>query len=252
MVSAARLVSSGRLAIQPGAGVPPHAKSANVTTAAQVRVDIDATQSRMHIAIIGSGHIGGGLGRAWANKGHSITFGVRDTSDPDLKPLLDETRAKAASIGEAARAAEVVALAMPYGALDAVLDAVGDLAGKVVIDCTNAVVPGMKLKYGFTTSSAEELQKRIPKARVVKSFNAQGAENLANPIYDGVQASNFFCGDDAAARATVKQLVADVGFEPIDVGPLESARLVEPLMMLWMMSSKALGTRDVAFKVLKR
>ena len=139
-------------------------------TAAQVRDDIDATQSRMHIAIIGSGHIGGGLGRAWANKGHAITFGVRDTSDPDLKPLLGETRAKAASIGEAARAAEVVVLAMPYGALDAVLDATGDLAGKVVIDCTNAVVPGMKLKYGFTTSSAEELQKRIPKAHVVKSF----------------------------------------------------------------------------------
>lgn len=206
----------------------------------------------MKIAIIGSGHIGGGLGRAWAKKGHAITFGARDAADPDLKVLLEEIGAKAAGIAEAARAAEVVVLAMPYGALDSVLEAAGDLAGKVVIDCTNAVVPGMKLKYGFTTSSAEELQKRIPKARVVKSFNAQGAENIVDPVYHGVPASNFFCGDDAAARATVKQLVADVGFEPIDVGPLESARLVEPLMMLWMMSSRALGTRDVAFKVLRR
>jgi predicted dinucleotide-binding enzyme len=206
----------------------------------------------MNIAIIGSGHIGGGLGRAWAKHGHAITFGAREIGDPDLKVLLDETGAKAASIQDAARVADVVVFAMPYGALDDVLEATGDLAGKVVIDCTNAVVPGMKLKYGFTTSSAEELQKRIPKARVVKSFNAQGAENIVDPVYDGVAASNFFCGDDAAARATVRQLVTDVGFEPIDVGPLESARMIEPLMMLWMMSSRALGTRDLAFKVLRR
>jgi 8-hydroxy-5-deazaflavin:NADPH oxidoreductase len=206
----------------------------------------------MHIAIIGSGHIGGGLGRAWAAKGHVVTFATRDPRDPDLKVLLDETHAKAATIADAALAADVVVLAMPYGALADVLSSTGELAGKVVIDCTNAVAAGMKLVYGHTTSSAEELQKRIPKARVVKSFNAQGAENLRDPIYGGVAASNFFCGDDAAARAIVKQLVEDVGFEAIDAGPLENARLLEPLMLLWMAASKSLGTRDIAFKVLRR
>jgi 8-hydroxy-5-deazaflavin:NADPH oxidoreductase len=206
----------------------------------------------MQIAIIGSGHIGGGLGRAWAAKGHAVTFATRDPRDPDLKVLLDETHAKAATLADAVHAADVVVLAMPYGALAEVLSATGELAGKVVIDCTNAVAAGMKLVYGHTTSSAEELQKRIPKARVVKSFNAQGAENLRDPVYGGVAASNFFCGDDAAARAIVKQLVEDVGFEAIDAGPLENARLVEPLMLLWMASSKALGTRDIAFKVLRR
>jgi|HubBroStandDraft_6_1064221.scaffolds.fasta_scaffold34227_2 predicted dinucleotide-binding enzyme len=206
----------------------------------------------MHIAVIGSGHIGGGLGRAWASKGHAVSFAARDPRDPDLKILLDETGAKAATIADAVHGAEVVVLAMPYPALDDVLAAAGELAGKIVIDCTNAVVPGMKLKYGFTTSSAEELQKRIPKARVVKSFNAQGAENLVDPVYGGVAASNFFCGDDAAARAVVKQLVADVGFDAIDVGVLENARLLEPLMLLWMAASRSLGTRDVAFKLLRR
>jgi 8-hydroxy-5-deazaflavin:NADPH oxidoreductase len=243
---------SGWLAIQPGAVFAAHAVHANVTTASQRRDDIDANEHRMHIAIIGSGHIGGGLGRAWAAKNHEVVFGAREPGDPDLKVLLDETGAKAATIADSVRGAEAVVFAMPYGALDDVLASAGDLAGKIVIDCTNAVVPGMHLKYGHTTSAAEELQKRIPKARVVKSFNAQGAENLRDPVYAGVAASNFHCGDDAAARAVVGQLVADIGFEAIDAGVLENARLLEPLMLLWMAASRSLGTRDLAFKVLRR
>ncbi len=206
----------------------------------------------MHICIIGSGHIGGGLGRAWRKKGHTVVFGARNPGDAELVALCRETGATAAPVKEALVGATVVVLAMPYGALDDVLAQVGDLAGLVVVDCTNAVAPGFTLKYGHTTSSGEELQKRIPKARVVKSFNAQGAENLANPVYGGVAASNFHCGDDAAARATVGQLVADVGFEAVDVGPLKNARLLEPLMMLWINCANQLGTRDIAFKLLKR
>jgi 8-hydroxy-5-deazaflavin:NADPH oxidoreductase len=229
-----------------------HALHANVTIAMHARETIDANEHRMHIAIIGSGHIGGGLGRAWAAKGHAVVFGAREPADPDLNVVLAETGAKAATIADAIRGAEVVAFAMPYAALDDVLAGAGDLAGKIVIDCTNAVMPGMQLKYGHTTSSAEELQKRIPAARVVKSFNAQGAENLRDPIYGGVKASNFYCGDDAAARKAVGQLVEDVGFEAIDAGPLASARLLEPLMLLWVAASRALGTRDIAFKLLRR
>ena len=85
-----------------------------------------------------------------------------------------------------------------------------------------------------------------------KSFNAQGAENLANPIYDGVRATNFFCGDDVEGKQIVHGLVEDVGFEAIDAGGLSAARLLEPLMLLWMASSRALGTRDIAFKLLRR
>src|SRR4051794_25780956 len=99
----------------------------------------------MQIAIIGNGNIGGGLGKAWTAKGHSITFGERDP----------------ASIRAAVAAAEVVVLAMPWKALDDVLAAAGDLAGKVVIDCTNAVAPGFAgLVHGHTTSAAEELAKK--------------------------------------------------------------------------------------------
>lgn len=209
----------------------------------------------MKIAIIGSGNIGGGLARAWRRTGHDVTFGARNTSDAELTALCSETGARATSVAESVRDADVVVLAMPFGAVDSVLDATGDLAGKTVIDCTNAVErgpQGMTLKFGHTTSSGEQLQARMPRAHVVRSFNAQGAENLATPVYGGVAASNFYCGDDAGAKATVGQLIADVGFEPIDAGPLASARLLEPLMLLWMTTSRQLGTRDIAFKVLRR
>ncbi len=209
----------------------------------------------MNIAIIGSGNIGGGLARAWCKAGHTVTFGARDPGDAELSTLCAVLGARVATIGEAARSADVIALAMPFAALDSVIEATGDLAGKVVIDCTNAVKrgpDGMTLEYGHTTSSGEHVQARLPRAHVVRSFNAQGAENLANPVYGGVAASNFYCGDNADAKRTVAQLISEVGFEAIDAGPLSSARLLEPLMLLWITTSRQLGTRDIAFKVLRR
>ncbi len=206
----------------------------------------------MKIAIIGTGRIGGGLARAWASHGHTIRLGVREPQGSDAGAFAAELGATLHPIGQAAQGADVVTLAMPYSALEAVLEATGNLAGQIVIDCTNAVLPGWSLKYGHTTSAAEELQKRIPEAHVFKSFNAQGAENLANPEYQGVRASNFFCGDDPRGKEILKQLVEEVGFEAVDTGPLQSARLLEPLMLLWITSSQQLGTRDLAFKLLRR
>ena len=206
----------------------------------------------MNVTIIGSGNIGAGLGRPWAKKGHKVTFGTRDLNSFELNALCTEIGAKAALIPAAAASADVVVFAMPFAALDEVLKATGDLAGKVVIDATNAVEAGFTLKYGHTTSAAEELQKRLPKAHVFKSFNAQGAENLENPVYNGVAATNFFCGDDPKGREVVSALVKDVGFEAVDAGPLKNARLLEPLMMLWISCARSLGTRELGFKLLRR
>jgi len=206
----------------------------------------------MKICIVGSGHIGAGLARAWRKHGHEVVFGARSPEDPELVALCREIGATAAPVAGATAGAEVVVLAIPYAALDAVLGEVGALAGRVVIDCTNAVERGMTLKYGHTTSAAEELQKRLPGARVFKSFNAQGAENLASPEYPGGRATNFFCGDDAEGRKLVKQLVEDVGFDAADAGPLKNARLLEPMMLLWVACAQSLGTRDLAFRLLRR
>ena len=188
----------------------------------------------MKIAIIGGGNIGGGLANAWRGK-HEVTIGERG------------------HLAEAVAAAEVVVLAVPAKAIDEVAkEAEGRWAGKVVIDCTNNVAPGMQLAYGHTTSWAEQVAAKLPGAHVCKSFNAQGAENLADPVYGGVRATNFYCGDDAAAKAKVRALVEDVGFEAVDAGGLAAARLLEPMMLLWVSASRSLGTRDLAFKLLRR
>jgi 8-hydroxy-5-deazaflavin:NADPH oxidoreductase len=205
----------------------------------------------MNIAIIGSGNIGGGLGRAWRKREHQVTFGARDPGDAELRTLCAEIGARASSVRDAVAGAEVVALAMPARAADEVI-AAADFTGKLVIDCTNLVGPGMQLVHGHTTSWTEELAKKLPGARVFKSFNAQGAENLADPVYGGVRATNFYCGDDPEGKRIVHQLVEDVGFEAVDAGGLSAARLLEPLMVLWISVSRTVGSRDIAFKLLRR
>ena len=206
----------------------------------------------MRIAIIGSGNIGAGLGRAWAVKGHAVVFGARDPADPELAALLSETGATAETVSEAAASADLVVLALPFSAVPSLVRALPDWTGRIVIDCTNPIGPGFTLLHGHTDSGAEVVARQLPGARVVKSFNAQGAENLANPVYDGTRATNFYCGDDAAAKATVRELIADVGFEPVDVGGLAAARYLEPMTMLWIGTSRVLGSRQLAFKLLRR
>ena len=236
------------------AGVRPLTPAAAATETAPDAAAATETAPgpRLRVAILGHGHIGAGLGRAWARAGHDVVFGARNPEDAALAGLCAATGARAATVAAATDGADVVALAVPYGALDDVLAAAGPLTGAVVIDCTNAVGPGMTLRLGHTTSAAEALQARLPGARVVKSFNAQGAENLANPVYPLGVASNFYCGDDPAARAVVRGLVADVGFDPVDTGPLKNARYLEPLMLLWVSAAQGLATRDLAFRLLRR
>lgn len=205
----------------------------------------------MNIAIIGSGNIGEGLARAWRKAGHAVVFGARNSAAPELVAVCAEIGARAATVEDSVRGAEIVAFAMPYAALEDVLARVGDLAGITVIDCTNAVVrsaTGISIDTGHTS----RLQARLPRAHVFKTFNAQGAENLGNPSYDGIAASNFFCGNEAPTRAQVAQLITDVGFAPIDIGPLSNEVMLEQLMLLWMASFRATGTRDIAFKLLRR
>ena len=122
------------------------------------------------------------------------------------------------------------------------------------MDCTNPLKSDLSsLLIGHTTSAGEEVAKWAPGARVVKAFNTTGAPNMTNPKFGGARAAMFIAGDDAPAKATVKQLGEDVGFEMIDVGALAQARLLEPLAMLWihLAFKQGLG-RDFAFGLLRR
>ncbi len=193
----------------------------------------------MKIAVIGSGSVGGTLGRILAQKGHEITFGVREPESDKVRSLLHSISgsAKADSIGAAVAQSEVVILATPWTAAQDAIANAGDLNGKILIDCINPVELGAGLSKGLiighTTSAAEEIAKWAKGALVVKAFNNIGANCFENPQFGSVTASAFICGDDQNAKQAVTSIVQDVGFEVIDTGALTQARLLEPLGMLW-------------------
>ena len=210
----------------------------------------------MNIGIIGAGNVGGALGRGWAKAGHHIKFGVRDAGKPDVVALLEETgpNASAGTGAEAAGFGEVVVLTTPWPATEAAIHSAGNLAGKIVIDCTNPLKPDLSgLVVGHDTSAAEQVAQWARGARVVKCFNTTGADNMANPQCGNDRVVMFLAGDDAAARAIVQRLGEDLGFEMVDAGNLQVARLLEPVAMLWIhLAYKGGFGRDFAFKLVRR
>lgn len=193
----------------------------------------------MKIAVIGAGNVGGTLGGALARKGHQVIFAVRNVNDDKVKKLTSESKATAASIPDAVAKSEVVVLATPWEGARAALQSAGALAGKVLVDAVNPVEMSPAflekgLLVGQTTSAGEQIAEWAPGAKVVTAFNTIGATHMANPKFGGQSATMFICGDDADAKNTVKQLSDDLGFETVDAGPLKTARLLEPLAMLWM------------------
>lgn len=196
----------------------------------------------MKIAIIGAGKVGGALGKAWAKAGHYIIFGVRSPGQGKTQPPVAEIGAGATvqAVADAARNSDIIVLATPWPAVPDAIQAMGELRGKVLIDCTNPLSlngdGSLSLSLGSTTSGAEEIEKLAPGVHVVKAFNTYGWENFADAAYPnaaGLKPVMFYCGDHDAAKVTVQQLVADLGFEPVDTGGLGMARSLEPLALLW-------------------
>jgi predicted dinucleotide-binding enzyme len=206
----------------------------------------------MRIAVLGMGNVGSALGRRWAGVGHQVTFGVRD---PD-RQRAEATKlgGRAASVRDAAAPAEAVLLAVPWPAVPEVLAAAGGLGGKVLLDCTNPVTPDLThLTLGFTTSAGEEVARLAPAARVVKVFNTNGAGNMADPAYGDQKATMLYAGDDDAANRVAAGLAAEIGMEPIYLGLLREARLLEPLAMTWILLARHRGLgRDIALNVVRR
>jgi predicted dinucleotide-binding enzyme len=133
------------------------------------------------------------------------------------------------------------------------LQAIGSEAdGKTLIDATNTLGPNMQLAIGFTTSSAEELQKILPKAHVVKAFNTVFAQNRSTARVGGEQLTLFVAGDDPKAKQVVMQLGKDIGFDPVDVGSLQVARYLEPIGMLMINLGYNLGMgANIGLKLVK-
>ena len=210
----------------------------------------------MRIGIIGTGTVGATLGKCWAATGHEVMFGAREPGSAKVTSLVATAgvKTRAGSVAEAARFGEVVVLATPFDATEAAIRQAGDLAGRVVIDCTNPLQPDLSgLSVGHTSSGAEAVARWTKSARVVKTLNSTGAGNMANPVYGGERATMFVCGDDAAAKTTAGELVSALGFDVVDAGPLAQARTLEPLAMLWISLAvhRGLGP-NIAFRLMRR
>jgi len=199
-----------------------------------------STNAKQNIAVIGRGAVGGALGQGWARAGHAVVYAVKAPKAGDEK-----------SIADACAAADVIVLATPWGAVGDALASAGDLTGKIVLDCTNplAMRDGrLGLALGFDTSGGEQVAALAKGARVFKTLNQTGAENMAQPAKFNPRAMMYVAGDDAAGKAVVMALVDDLGFEALDAGPLAIARLLEPLAMLWIDQALVRGAgRDFAF-----
>ena len=171
---------------------------------------------KQKIGIIGKGNVGKALQAGVQKAGYETKMigkggGVKDT----------------------AAWADVVILAVPFGALDAVAAEIGTAAnGKPVIDASNVLTKEGGLAVGFTTSGAEQLQKKMPGAHVVKAFNTIFAQNMSTGKVKNTALFMPVAGDDAKAREAVIQIARDIGFDSVDAGPLANARLLEPFGFL--------------------
>ena len=191
----------------------------------------------MRLAFLGCGNVGGTLADRLKRLGHGVTLATADPASASVRKALARNPALAvAPPAEAVAAADVVFLATPYGANAEALSPVAPaLAGKVLVDCTNPVGPGLTHAPGAARSGSEAVQALAPGARLVKAFSVYGFENFEDASFPGrpLLPAMFLCGDDAGAKAAVSALAADLGFEPLDTGGLVQALHLEHMTLLW-------------------
>ena len=186
----------------------------------------------MRIAVIGAGAVGSGVAAAAVKAGHEVVMASRHTER--AAAVADEVGARAAETSQAAAdGADMVVLAVPSVAVADVCDQIRrHVAGRIVVDPTNPLEPDLSGVLEATLSVAEEIAVLLPGASVVKAFNTVLGRRLAEPVVDGVRLDGFYAGDDARAKAAVAELVAAMGFRPLDAGLLRAARSLEHLGFL--------------------
>jgi len=208
----------------------------------------------MHIAVIGTGNVGTALGNAWVRAGHGIIYGSRESESAATNTFVSAgDRVSVRSPKQATAAADVIVLAVPWTAVESVLqDISNEVQGKILIDCTNPVKQWPMLDHS-EGSGGEQVARMVPAAKVVKAFNNTGHENMVKPEYPDGQTSMFFAGDDASAKKIVRGLIMDIGFDPVDAGPLAQSLALEVMASLWgnLAYAQKMG-RGIAFRLMRR
>jgi predicted dinucleotide-binding enzyme len=207
----------------------------------------------MKIGIIGTGNVGGTLGTGWARKGHEVMFGARDLADTKLQRLLTQSDAKMSTVQDAAAFGDVVVIAVPWPATEEAIRNAGKLSGKILLDCTNPITTWPRIETGNKISGGEQVGQWAGGAAVVKIFNTTGYANMANPKYGSELVTMFYAADDPSAKVTASQLAADLGFDPVDAGPLANSTFLEMIASFWgvLAFEQKLGL-EIAFRLLRR
>lgn len=195
-----------------------------------------ARSRRLRIGILGSGLMGGKLGTLFARAGHEVVFSYARTRQK-LQRLARQAGgdAQAGTPAQATRDADAVLLAVHWSRVGDVLRQAGSLAGKVIVSCSLPMsVNDSRLVIARTSSGAEALAKKARRAKVVAAFGTVPSEVLFDVFAARrrrPRPSLFYCGDDRRAKQLAARLIRDVGFEPIDIGPLRIARYLEPFTL---------------------
>jgi predicted dinucleotide-binding enzyme len=213
----------------------------------------------MQVAILGTGTVGQHLARGFIGRGHQVILGTRDPGGQSAQKALAAIGrgVRAAPFGEAARAGDFAVLATSWEGTEAAVRLTGaaNLAGKLLIDTTNPLdftrLAG-ELALGYTTSGAEQIQSWVPQAKVVKAFNIVTATHMVDPQLAGGPPTMFIAGNDAQAKRQVLAILQDFGWESVDIGALDGARLLEPLAMLWIRYARQNNHWTHAFKLLDK
>jgi predicted dinucleotide-binding enzyme len=206
----------------------------------------------MNITIVGSGNVGRALALGWRRAGHDVTFATREP-DGAKGVQLKQDGFGVMPLNGAAIIADAIVLAVPWAAVGTTIEALGSLAGKVLIDTTDPLKSPRELALGFNDSGAETVARLAAGARVVKAFSTTGAANMADSRYPAGRLMMPVAGDDPAAKQTVMSLAADLGFDPVDTGALAMCRYLEPLAMIWINLAYVQGMGpEFGFALLKR
>jgi len=191
----------------------------------------------MNIAIIGAGRLGGSLARRFAALGHQVDVKVPDPTAEKYAELAKIDNVTLGAAGTELADAEMVFLAVPWEVVTDTTKSLGDLGGRILVDCTNPVTfgeNGLALAVGHTTSGAETVAEHAMNAVVFKALNQLGTPILDAPTDFPAPPLMYVAGPDGDEKVRLMDLIKDLGLDPHDAGPLAAARLLEPLALLWM------------------
>jgi 8-hydroxy-5-deazaflavin:NADPH oxidoreductase len=216
----------------------------------------------MNIGILGSGDVGRRLGDGFIELGHTVKIASRNPNQEKIIEWMakhEKVKVSSGSFAEAASFGELDVIATSWAGTDEVIRMANpkNFAGKVVIDVTNPLdfSKGMppRLAIGHADSAGETVQRMLPDSKVVKAFNTVGNSHFIHPDFPGGPPTMFICGNDDKAKKTITDnILTKLGWETIDIGGIEGARLLEPLAFLWIMHYFRTGNGNHAFKLLRK